>query len=167
MLHQLVLQKPILQGELIALYEAHIHKKTSPTLAEYAKLLQIATSIFSKVLIIIDALDECPEEGKARQSLLTEIRKLYPHICLLVTSRHVSDIDCELQDAARLEIRARSEDITRYLEERVSISTQIQRFVKRDANLLSAIIGTILNKASGMYVCPYIADTCAVRNDSW
>jgi hypothetical protein len=162
LLHQLVLRKSILRGELTALYEAHIHKKTRPPLSECSKLLQIATGFFSKVLIIIDALDECPEEGNARQSLLTEIRKLYPHICFLVTSRHVLNIDCELQDAVRLEIRARGEDITRYLEERVSRSTQIQRFVEKDANLRGAIVGAILNKASGMYICPYIADTYAV-----
>jgi hypothetical protein len=148
LLHQLVLQKEILQGELTALHKRHIRNKTRPTLAEYTKLLQAAADCFSKVYIVIDALDECPEADQARQSLLKEIGKL-DCVSVLVTSRNIP-IGGELQSATRLDVRANDLDIRKYLEERMSRSDRIKKFAKMDSTLYDAIEHTILEKAKGM-----------------
>jgi hypothetical protein len=152
LLQQLVLQKSVIPGELKALYESHIPKKTRPPLDEYSKLLQAAVGGFSKVLIIIDALDECPVTEGARDTLLAETRKLQPRACLLVTSRDIPNIKRELQGAYHLEIRASGEDIKGYLKQRISSSCDLMDHIKEDPKLYGNIIRTIVDKAQGMYV---------------
>src|SRR5436190_22738138 len=148
LLHQLVLQKPILQGELTVLHKHHIRNKTRPTLGECTKLLQAAADCFSKVRIVIDALDECPEANQARQSLMEEIGKL-DRVSVLVTSRSIP-IEGELRNATRLDVRADDLDIKNYLDERMSRSDRIKKFAERDSTLYDAIKHGILEKAKGM-----------------
>jgi hypothetical protein len=147
-LHQLVLQKAILYGELTALHKRHIRNKTRPTLSECTKLLQAAADCFSKVRIVIDALDECPEVDHARQSLLEEIGKL-DRISILITSRNIP-IENELRSVTRLGVRADDLDIKNNLEEHMSRSDRIKKFAEKDSNLYDAIKHAILEKAKGM-----------------
>jgi hypothetical protein len=147
-LHQLVLQKPILHRELTALHKGHTRNKTRLTLGECTKLLQAAVGCFSRVRIVIDALDECPEADQARQSLLEEIGKL-DRVSVLVTSRNVP-IQSELRSATRLDVRANDLDIIKYLEERMSMSDRIKKFAEKDSTLLDTIKHAILEKAKGM-----------------
>ena len=148
LLHQLVLQKPILQEELTDLHRGHIQNKTRPTLSEYTKLLQAAVACFSRVRIVIDALDECPEADHARQSLLGEIGKL-KHVSVLITSRNIP-FESELRSATRLDVRADDSDIIKYLEDRMSRSDRMRKFTEKDATLCDLIKHTILEKAKGM-----------------
>ena len=130
------------------MHKLHIRNKTRPTLGECTKLLQAAADCFSKVRIVIDALDECPEATQARQSLLEEIGKL-DRVNVLVTSRNIL-IDSELRNAARLDVRADDLDIKNYLEERMSSSDRIKKFAEKDSTLYGAIKHTIIEKAKGM-----------------
>jgi hypothetical protein len=148
LLRQLVLQKPILQVELTVLHKDHTRNKTRPTLSEYTKLLQAAVARFSKVRIVIDALDECPEADQARQSLLGEIGKL-KHVSVLITSRNIP-FENELRSAIRLDVRADDSDIIKYIEDRISRSNQIKTFADKDTTLCEVIKNTILEKAKGM-----------------
>ena len=52
------------------LYRRHSKKQTRPTLGELSKLLQSEVRHISKVFIVIDALDECPESNRTRESFL-------------------------------------------------------------------------------------------------
>jgi hypothetical protein len=133
---------------LTALHKGHIRSKTRPTLSECTKLLRAAVDCFSKVRIVIDALDECPEANQARQSLLEEIGKL-DGVSALVTSRNIP-IESELRSATRLDVRADDLDIKHYIEDRMSRSDRIKKFAKKDPTLYDAIKHTILEKAKGM-----------------
>jgi hypothetical protein len=97
---------------------------------------------------VIDALDECSEEEKIREQLMTEVRKLLPSVSLLVTSRDIPDMKPKFTGAARLEIRASDGDIRQYLESR--ITTELAEFLERDKTLQSNILTTIVEKAQGM-----------------
>jgi hypothetical protein len=150
LLRQLVLPQPVIPDELKALYESHARNGTRPSLGEYSKLLQTAVESFSKVLIVIDALDEYPITGGARDTLLAEIRKLQPRACFLVTSRDIPNIERELQGACHLEIRASDEDMKGYLREHISSSSDLTGYTKEDPKLYDDIITTIVEKAQGM-----------------
>jgi hypothetical protein len=50
----------------------------------------------------------------------------------------------------RLEVRAHHLDIKNYLEERMSRSDRIKKFVEKDSTLHGAIIHAILEKAKGI-----------------
>lgn len=150
LVHQLVPRDSILASDLASLYEFHITKNTRPSRDEYAQLLQVAAASFTKVFIIIDALDECVDNDGTRQDLLEELRKLQLKVCLLVTSRDLPSIQRQLRSAIRLEIQASDDDVMRYLSERIANSEKISMYVKRDPDLHEVIVRTITEKARGM-----------------
>ena len=133
---------------MTTLYKGHIRNKTRPTLGECTKLLQAAVDCFSKVRIIIDALDECPEADQARRNLLEEIGKL-DRASVLVTSRNIP-IQSEMRSVTRLDVRADDLDIKKYIEERMSRSDRIKKLAEKDPTLYDAIKQAILEKAKGM-----------------
>ena len=150
LVHQLVSRDSVLASDIAALYEVHITKDTRPSMDEYTQLLQVAAAAFSKVLIVIDALDECIENDGTRQRLLEELHKLESKVCILITSRDLPSIQRQLGSASRLEIAASDYDIINYLDERIRTSEKIGAYVKRDPDLHEAIIKMITNKARGM-----------------
>jgi ankyrin repeat domain-containing protein 50 len=113
-------------------------------------VLQFEVRRPSKVFIVIDAIDECPESNGIRDSFLAEIRKLQPTIRLLITSRHIQTIEREFEKAARVEIRASDEDVRRYLERRIESEGRLVRLVKADPVLQTIIANTIVENAKGM-----------------
>ena len=152
LLQQLVQKSSTVSEEIVSLYDYHIRNETRPALSELSKLLQLEVRRFSKVFILIDALDECPQSNGVRMSFLKEIQKLAPSIHLLVTSRHSSVIEREFEKAGHLEIRASDEDVRRYLECRIKMEHQLIRLVKTHPALQGNIISTIVEKAKGMSV---------------
>jgi ankyrin repeat domain-containing protein 50 len=140
----------------MSLYRHHLRKETRPTLGELSKLLQskvrylLEVRRLSKVFIVIDALDECPESNRTRQSFLAEIRKLQSTVHLLITSRHIPAIEREFEKAARVEICASGKDVRRYLEGRIESEDRLVRLVKADPALQETIVNTIVKNAKGM-----------------
>lgn len=156
-MQQLLLRRLELTDEILQLYGLHSFRRTRPSLPEISKLMPSVFSRFSKVFVIIDALDEYPEQDGIRTDLLFEIQKLqitHPSLRLLITSRPhiVSDIELYFKDAVRLDIQASPEDITRYLSNRVRKEVRLQRHIAADPSLEATIINTIVEKANGMSV---------------
>ena len=152
LLQQLVLHRSIIPDELEDLYNSHVDKKSRPSLKECSKLLQAEIGRFSKIFIIIDALDEYIERDGTRDTLLNELRHLPFNIGLLVTSRYVSTIEYGFNSDRNLEIRANDRDVERYLKSRIARSSQLARHIKADPGLESDIVATIVKNAQGMYV---------------
>lgn len=151
LLQQIVQGQPVVSDDIITIYNQHRRKQTRPSLAEYLKLLQSEIHHFSKVFIVIDALDECLDREGIR-SFLPELQKLPPNTHLLVTSRYIRDIEHEFEKAARLEIYARDEDVKSYVEARMGEQHQLVRHIEADPTLRSTISDAIVQKANGMYV---------------
>jgi hypothetical protein len=129
-----------------ALYERCGDGKRSPSSSELSSLLQSEARNFSKLFIVIDALDECPSVDDMTSKFLLELQKTSLH--LLITSRpHLkSVIEQLLPDAIRLEIRAHDEDIRTYLDEQFRKKHQLRLLVKDTTE----IIKKITEKAKGM-----------------
>ena len=147
-MQQLVQRKPVVSDEIASLYHSHIKERTRPTLSKWSELLQSEVRRFSKVFIVVDALDECLES--TRDNFLVEIRRLQPSIHLLVTSRYNATIECESDKAARVEIRANDEDVKRYLKDRIERECQLVHQVRKDPSLQELIINTIVENSKGM-----------------
>jgi ankyrin repeat domain-containing protein 50 len=113
-------------------------------------LLQLEVHHPSKVFIVIDALDECPNSNGTRDALVAEIRKLPPIIHLLITSRHISTIEREFDKVARVEIRASDKDVRRYIESQIKGDRQLTRHIQKDPALQGTIVNTIIEKTKGM-----------------
>lgn len=149
---QLVQSHADVPEEIISLYQHHSRRQTRPMLGEWSKLLQSEVNRFSKVFIVVDALDECPNDG-TRDSFLTVIKtvqKVQPSVRLSVTSRPSPTIEAEFETASRLEIRATDADVQSYLEQRIASSSQMARHVKKDPSLQGNIVNAILEQSKGM-----------------
>ena len=151
LLQQLVQQHSVISDEVHELYKSHITKRTRPSLAEFSKLLQSEINGYSKVFVIVDALDECNEKDMTR--LVTELLHLPRHLQLLFTSRYSPDIEPKFKDMPRLEIRASDADVRNYLHSLVEKEDFcLHRYIQKDASLRSTIIDTIAEKSKGMFV---------------
>ena len=149
LLQQVARNCPTVSDDILSLHNNYGKKGTRPPLSEWSRLLESELCRFSKVFIVIDALDECPESRGIRRDFLNEIWKL-PKTQILVTSRHIPAVEREFEMAARLEIRATDEDVERYLKDRILRERRLARHVKEVPALEKAIVTSVREKAKGM-----------------
>ncbi|KAL2144486.1 hypothetical protein VTI28DRAFT_9061 [Corynascus sepedonium] len=89
--------------------------RTRPSFDELSRALQTVANQFSRVFIVIDALDECQLSDGSRSKFLTEIFALQSKTgaSIFVTSRFILDVSERFKDNLSLEIRAQPEDVHR------------------------------------------------------
>lgn len=134
-------------------YARHIGLGTHPSITEYPQLLQVIAARFSRVYLVIDALDECNDRGGTWSGLIKEIRKLPPNLHLLCTSRPVGDIEQLFSGSPCQEIRASKLDVEMYLLEYIEKDARLKKHVLADPSLLDEITGSIVAKVDGMLSC--------------
>lgn len=152
LIRQLVERRSAMPDEVQKLYQHHTGLGTRPRLADYSQLLQFIASRFSKVFLIIDALDECNESDGTRSGLIQEIRKLPRTLHLLCTSRHVRDIEQQFSGLPRQEIRASNIDVEKYLVGSIERHARLKKHVVADPSLGDEITRSIVTKVDGMFV---------------
>jgi len=76
LLKQLVQDRPSVPGTVKSLYERHKDKRTRPSFDETSKVLHSVVTDYSRVFIIVDALDEYQVSDGGRRRLLSEIFSL-------------------------------------------------------------------------------------------
>ena len=91
LLKQDIQQRSVVDKRLGELHEAHYKRETRPTLEELQDLLDTAISNYEKTFIVVDALDEMPDE-KCRSDLLDCLRGFKHKTNLLVTTRPLPTI---------------------------------------------------------------------------
>lgn len=100
-----------LPEELIKLHTEYANE--SPPVRELTKILKERLCFFSRVYIVIDALDECPEWEIFQEN----IRSIATNsVKLMVTSRPIKGIEDFFSSKARLEIWAADSDVREYLK---------------------------------------------------
>jgi hypothetical protein len=106
---------------------------------------------YSRVFIIVDALDECQISDGCRQRFLSCLFKLQEKcgINLFATSRPILGIEKEFDGNTVLEIRASEEDVRRYLEGHMF---RLPGFVVRSLELQEEAKTNIIKAVDGMYV---------------
>jgi len=102
------------------------------------------------VFIVVDALDECPEDNGTRAGLVTELRSLPGTVNLMVTSRDLTSIARVFLGAKRLDIRANTQDLRRYIQGRISREPRLAGHVKGDPTLQDYIVKKVLENVRGM-----------------
>lgn len=150
LLQQLFHRRSDISSDLRSLYDGHHRKGTRPTVNELSKLFQTEVRSFSRIFIIVDALDECSEANNTRHKLLVELAKL-PDARILIASRpHIKDVPEYFETYVTMDIRASDHDIRKYVLERISTQSRINRFVQRDDTLKDEISNAIVHTANGM-----------------
>jgi hypothetical protein len=118
-------------------------------LEDLTRCLQSVTASFSRVCIVIGALDECQAVDGRRTRFLAELFGLQSvsKVSLLATSRHIPDITDKFGVNRSLEIRATSDDVRRYVEGNID---NLPTFVRRNPDLEEQVKTSIVESVDGM-----------------
>ncbi|KAK2785207.1 hypothetical protein FQN52_008544 [Onygenales sp. PD_12] len=132
------------------LYDHLKSKQTRPELDKILEVFHSVAAIFSKVFIIIDALDECLAYDRRR--FLSELFNLQTQhgVNIFATSRDIPEIVNQFKGNVRLEIRASKEDVVRYLES--DMRKKLQPFVQENHELQEEIKTGISEAVDGMFL---------------
>jgi hypothetical protein len=149
LLKQLAESQPSLPGSIKDLYDQHKTKRTRPSLKEVSETLQIVTKSYSRVFVIVDALDECQVSNGCQTTFLTEVFSLQTktRANFFTTSRFLPEITEIFKRSMSLEIRASEEDVRIYLESHMS---KLPTFVGRSSNLQEEIKTGVVKAVDGM-----------------
>jgi hypothetical protein len=151
LLKQLAESQPSLPVTVKELYDRSGTKRTRPSLDEILGSLQIVTTAYSRVFIMIDALDECPVSNGCRQRFLSSLFNLSTKCGanLFATSRPISSIEKAFEGNPMLEIRASEDDVRRYLD---GYMFRLPGFVVRSPELQEEIKTGVVKAVDGMYM---------------
>jgi hypothetical protein len=149
MLKQLVQDRPSIAQPLSSLYDHHQVRRTRLSLDETVSTLRSVLESYSKVYIVIDALDECLERDGTRSQLLKLCRSLQGQtdLRLMATSRHISNIVEEFKDMPQVEVRASNADVRRFVVGKIDV---LAKCVQRDSNLQELVQNKVAEAVDGM-----------------
>ncbi|KAL5095273.1 hypothetical protein Trisim1_000049 [Trichoderma cf. simile WF8] len=149
LLKQLAQKRPSLPPCVIALYKQEMDQGIPPSLEAISLALQTVAGDYSKLFIIVDALDECPNSNDCRNRFLAEILRLRHKwaVNIFATSRQNTDISNRFKGGTFIEISAMEEDIRKYLTGNLHL---LPDFVRNDVDLKKEIEKTIVGSVQGM-----------------
>ncbi|KAL7815650.1 hypothetical protein V8C26DRAFT_429458 [Trichoderma gracile] len=129
LLRQLAQRQAPVPKEVSDIYRKYQGQPKVLSFGEILMLLHSVSKLFSRVFVIVDALDEFRTDG-SRRTFLNEILKL------------------QAQDAT-LEIRAQDEDVQQFIANQI---TRLPSFVLNDTELQSMIKTSIAEAVDGMFL---------------
>ena len=156
LLKQLAQGQSLLPDNVRSLYDKHKDKKTRPLFDEVTKVLQSVAATYSRLFIVVDALDECQISDGCRTRFLTAIFNLQAKYGanIFATSRIIPEITEKFQGSISLEIRASEQDVRKYVNGQIS---HLPSFVRCNPDLQEKIKSGIVKAVDGMYVVSYVS----------
>jgi hypothetical protein len=148
LLAQLVRRLPTLPDYVQKMYKTHQDKPV--TCSETVDALRTAAKEFSRVYLVVDALDECSDTDGTRTQLLTELFELLTSstISLFATSRpHIDDIQDKFSNTCSVEISAKDGDVAKYVKGNIHL---LPTFIWNNSGLQDAITNEIVAVVKGM-----------------
>ncbi|CAI6339346.1 unnamed protein product [Periconia digitata] len=142
------------QTEIPDDFISSIGSQAQDPIAPFGKEVQsflFATNTYSKVFVVLDALDEyyAGDSNRALKFLgwLTEVQRRAP-IQLFVTTRANSEVIALLTPCLRTEIRARDDDVTIYINSRMSEL----RKIRDKPDLQAEVVRKVVQVTGGMFL---------------
>jgi hypothetical protein len=151
LLKQLIWKQPSVPSGIKCLYENHKTKGTRPSYDEITTALHTTVLHYSKVFVIIDALDECYTPND-RDKLLSAVFTLQSQaqVNIFATSRFMPEITTQFEGCLSKQIRAQDDDILRYINGR--IPKLLRSKISKYPDLQNTIRNEVVKSAEGMYV---------------
>lgn len=158
-LNSVISQISVCNNEALAILLEHYTKFckpgriiTSDDRPSQTELIHKLTSIFKRLFIIVDGLDEC---GHNVSETVRELRDLNPQSCsnisTLFLSRKEHEINQVLSDEyLHISIAARNTDLKLYVYAQMERRTKDERLVIEDPDVRDKIIDKLINNADGM-----------------
>lgn len=148
LLKQLAQSRPSLPDSVKSLHKSR--KRTRLSLDEISRTLHSAAAMYSRIFIIVDALDECQARDGHRTRFLSELFKLRSYGAnIFATSRSIPEITGSFDGSISLEIRATDDDIRKYLDGKLPL---IRGVAGRNPDLRKEARNEIIKTVRGMYV---------------
>ncbi|KAI9765366.1 MAG: hypothetical protein M1840_007446 [Geoglossum simile] len=150
LLKQLVQKQASMPESVEKLYKRHNRERTRPSPNEILEALESVAPQYSRVFIIVDALDECSVSDSERQKFLSAIFNLQAKTGanIFATSRINDNIAKLFGVALSLQIHAKDEDIESYLDGRMPL---LQSDILDDA-LRGMIRREVIRAVDGMFL---------------
>lgn len=150
-LKQLVQTLPFMLKDVIALYKHCQRHGSQPLRDRLFELLITVCNCYSRVYLVMDALDECSDENRTRDKVISQIFELYDkcNISILITSRFIPNIAERFEPFPSVEIQADSADVRLFAEEYVN---ELSNSVRKDPELSEFVVSLIVDSVDGMYV---------------
>jgi Cdc6-like AAA superfamily ATPase len=144
---QLVQSRPMMAEPVIRLYKQHASRSTKPSHEEILNTFRQVVAKFATVFIVVDALDEC--QDNTRRLFLARLQELQAgqDIRFLATSRFIPEIEAAFRETEKLEVRANSEDVRRFVAGQMY---RLPGFIQRDPSLQDMVEEKIVESAGGM-----------------
>lgn len=123
--------------------------KRRPNRRELVEALSSVVESFNRTFVVVDGLNECPQwDDDIRGGLVGTIRRLQKRapVSFLATSRDIPIILKEFQNDMTLEITARKEDVTKYLESRI----ETLKMAENNTDLQFKVVRDIAGAVDGM-----------------
>ncbi|RSL54066.1 hypothetical protein CEP54_010073 [Fusarium duplospermum] len=148
-LRQLAANDPSALDSIHQLHNRCHNGLREPSLSEIREILHSIVPGFSRLFIIVDALDE--GEQQLCHGLLSEIFDLQRDhgVNVFATSRHIPNIEKRFSGDRLLEIRASDEDVRNYVD---SYMAKLPGFVSRSPELQEEARSGIVKAVDGMFL---------------
>lgn len=157
---QLSEHKPELHKAVQNMYSDYMKHKTSLGLEKIKANTIEAMRSYSKILIVVDALDECTEQGgsrsqfiKALQCFLSNASLASGKVQLIVTSRLTKS---PFEGTSKVGIQATDEDLRKLVERRfhdgICESQRVANKIRSDKDMQEMLINAIIRGAQRMCV---------------
>ncbi|KAI9755847.1 MAG: hypothetical protein M4579_004129 [Chaenotheca gracillima] len=132
-------------------YNGHEKNRTRPNHAELVKILRSEIEHYSKIFLVVDALDECQDDNEGTRSILiNELRSLPGDLSILFTTRHQGLIPPISNGVNRIEIKAIEQDVSRYVQGRIKNEKRLRTSLGDDPSLRQDIVDGIVKNVDGI-----------------
>jgi hypothetical protein len=156
-LKQLVQDHPVISETAGSLYDKHHSKDTYPSLEDLTEALRMEVGRYSRVFVIVDALDELDELHRIKV-----IRSLSNAIHLMVTSRPLPPIEAISRGANSMHISASGHDVRAYIQHRIQQDPRLMLLTGERGELQQSIVDKISGNVQGMFVHSFYYDSSFV-----
>ncbi|KAF5711848.1 transient receptor potential channel pyrexia [Fusarium mundagurra] len=148
LLKQLSENQPSLFKPVEELYNKRKASRTRPSLQELGRVLQLVAATYSRVYIVLDALDECETTDGTLPNFIQQVLDLQSATStnILATSRYIPEIKEKFRKAVSLKIRASEPDNKPELQE--EIKTRILESVQGMFLLAQLHLDSLVGKRS-------------------
>ncbi|KAI8714078.1 NACHT domain-containing protein [Fusarium sp. LHS14.1] len=155
LLRQLAADQSNIPDAVQDIYKEHSKKGSKLKFEEIFKILHGLSALYSRVFIIVDALDECPSRDGRRNTMLSEIMKLQSALSanILCTSRPIPEIESWFPNAVSINVRASEHDVRKYLDGKIG---RLPSFVARSTELQENVKTQILQVVDGMFLLAHL-----------
>ncbi|KAL2669833.1 hypothetical protein Neosp_015278 [[Neocosmospora] mangrovei] len=133
------------------LHDRHEYRRTRPAHDEILSLLHSVARHHAKVFIVVDALDELQVSDGSLAVFLDDLFSLQQmnNVFLFATSRNKPSMTKRFDNGFRLEVRARKEDVEKYLDNRME---KLLPWAHESKDIGKLVKNKIVESTQGMFL---------------